>query len=391
MKKSSSKEAVAQRIGWELGLNRGLVLGVGAACVVLGAVAILLPSRLFGSLVWAVGLVLLGSGGIKAAQFLLGRDSATLRRRGWPMIAAQVALDVVMGMLLLTYRQQSIGVVTFALGLLFAVEGSLMLVMGLRTPTTRGRALLWINAAVSIGIAVVILLRLVDNPINWAGVFVGIKLLLFGATLLMIAARSPLPDDSLVYETALLNPEVAELYAVYFGTAFHLGVYVGDGMVVHYLDDNHVYHVTWEQFLEGRIPHHWTYPDLPEVPTETVVMTALSEVGKTYPYNLLTFNCEHFAIFCKSGGLTKTSKYAQIPAIAANVQRHPFLGMVAELNTRIVEWLAFQLGGPSGQRLSLAVRRIGSAVTAWLMTRGGLVDREETATTSSPTRSNASG
>jgi len=41
--------------------------------------------------------------------------------------------------------------------------------------------------------------------------------------------------------------------------------------------------------------------------------------------------------------------------------------VVAELNTRIVEWLAFHLGGPAGKWLFLAIRRIGSTVTRWLM------------------------
>ena len=96
-------------------------------------------------------------------------------------------------------------------------------------------------------------------------------------------------------------PQTGELYAVYFGTAFHLGVSIGNGEIVHYLNDNHVYRVTWEQFLEGRSPEHWTYPDLESIPVETVVRTALSEVGKTYEYSLLRFNCEHFAIYCKTG------------------------------------------------------------------------------------------
>jgi hypothetical protein len=63
----------------------------------------------------------------------------------------------------------------------------------------------------------------------------------------------------------------------------------------------------------------------------------------------------------------KTSKYAQVPASLENVRQHPWRGMVAELNTRAVEWLAFHLGGPSGKQLSLAIRRIGSTVTLWLM------------------------
>ena len=165
-------------------------------------------------------------------------------------------------------------------------------------------------------------------------------------------------------------PEVAECYAVYFGTAFHLGVFIGDGEVVHYLNDNHVYRTTWEKFLDGRIPEHWTYPDLEPVPDERVVETALSEVGKTYPYNLLTCNCEHFALFCKSGGKTRYSKYAQIAGGLATVRAHPVLGLVAELNTRFVEWLAFHFGGPAGKKLSLEIRRIGTAVTAWLLSSG---------------------
>jgi hypothetical protein len=162
---------------------------------------------------------------------------------------------------------------------------------------------------------------------------------------------------------------VGELYAVYFGAAFHLGVFVGDDHIVHYLDDNHVWHVTWEKFLDGRAPHHWSYPDLPEVPPETVVATALAEVGKTYTYSFMKFNCEHFAIFCKSGGTTQFSRFAQVPESLRTVSVHPVIGMIVEVNSRAVEWLAFHLGGPSGKQLSLAIRRLGAIVTTWLVTR----------------------
>jgi len=143
-------------------------------------------------------------------------------------------------------------------------------------------------------------------------------------------------------------------------------VFIGDGEVVHYLNDNHVYRVTWDQFLEGRVPQHWTYPDLEPVPVDAVRATALAEVGKTYTYNLLTFNCEHFAVFCKSGGKTYRSRYAQVAGGVVNVAKHPLIGVVAELNTRLIEWLAFHFGGPAGKRFSLAIRRFGAAVTNWL-------------------------
>ncbi len=49
---------------------------------------------------------------------------------------------------------------------------------------------------------------------------------------------------------------------------------------------------------------------------------------------------------------------------------HPLLGLVAELNTRAVEWLAFHYGGPTGKQLSLTIRRIGAVVTNWLIASG---------------------
>ena len=102
-----------------------------------------------------------------------------------------------------------------------------------------------------------------------------------------------------------------------------------------------------------------------------MVRTALSEVGKTYPYNLLRFNCENFAIFCK---ISRSNPFLEIRADCRRRERvatHPILGMVAELNTRFVEWLAFHFGGPAGKQLSLEIRRIGAAVTRWLVSQGG--------------------
>jgi uncharacterized membrane protein HdeD (DUF308 family) len=315
-------------------------------------------------------VLLFGSGAVKAVQLLIGRRSAAERLRSWPVIICQVALDFLMGALLLNYWRASVSLATTMFGLLFLCEGLLMIYMALRSPTPRSRLMLAVNGLVAGVIGVVIILSLVDDPIRWAGAFVGIKLLTFGGTLTWIAWKALKSDAALVYELEMPEPDTGELYAVYFGTAFHLGVYIGGGEIVHYLNDNYVYRVTWEKFLDGRTPEHWTYPDLDPVPADAVVRTALSEVGKTYPYNLLRFNCENFAIFCKSGGATYYSKYAQIAGGASGVVTHPILGMVAELNTRFFEWLAFHFGGPAGKRVSLAIRRLGAAVTRWLVSAG---------------------
>jgi uncharacterized membrane protein HdeD (DUF308 family) len=360
-----------QRVEQQFGLKRSVLLAVGVACLALGALAILLPVTLYRASIQFVGVLLLGSAAVKAGQLLLGRRSSAERRRGWPVIACQVAFDIGMGLLLLNHWRISVGVATSALGLLFLCEGLVLIYTALRSPTARSCGLLAASGLVTAGVGVVITARLVDDPLRWAGVFAGLKLLSFGAALTWIAWRALRSDSSLVYEAVVPTPEIGELYAVYFGTAFHLGVFIGDGEVVHYLNDNHVYKVTWERFLSGRVPEHWTYPDLAPLPAADVVRTALAEVGKTYPYSFLRFNCENFAVFCKSGGATYYSRYAQVASGLAGVTTRPVLGTVAELNTRLVEWLAFHFGGSAGKEISLTIRRLGATVTNWLVAPGG--------------------
>ncbi len=357
---------IGQRLEERFGVNRSLLLGVGLACVLLGIIAMALPLKLFGSLIRLLGVLLLIAAGVKAFQLLLGRRSADARRRGWPLIAFQVAVDAAMGLLLLNRWRFSAEVAAAALGLLFAIEGVVLVYVALRSPTATSRRWMTLCGLATAAAGLAILLRLVADPLAWAGVLVGLKLILFGVSLVWIALRAMKSDPALIYEAVMPEPERAELYAVYFGTAFHLGVYIGDGKVINYLDDDHVHEATWEEFLRGRTPQHWTYPDLPPRPAEEVVATAVSEVGKFYKYNLLKFNCENFAIFCKSGGRTDQSKYAQIAGGVLDVRSHPLLGTVAELNTRAVEWLAFHFGGPAGKSLSLTIRRVGAVVTTWL-------------------------
>jgi uncharacterized membrane protein HdeD (DUF308 family) len=361
--------------GWlekRFGVNRGLLFGIGAACVILGVIALALPSLLLEGLIGSVGIVLLISAAIKAVQLFLGRSSSVERKRSWPMIALQVLLDAGMGLWLLNSRSGiSVGLATTVLGILFAVEGCVLVYIALRSPTVRSRT--WITAcgAATVGIGIVVIFQLVPDTIRWIGIFVGLKSIFFGASLVWIAIRAMgNGNPPMIYNEELPDLQIGELYAIYFGTAFHLGVYIGDGEIVHFLDDSRVHRVTWEHFREGKIPHHWTYPDLPQVPVEEVIATAISEVGKTYKYQFLKFNCEHFAVYCKSGGKTNHSKYAQMAGSVQDVSAHPILGMIAEFNSRVFEFLAFHFGGPAGKRLSLSIRRVGSTLTTFIVALG---------------------
>jgi hypothetical protein len=133
--------------------------------------------------------------------------------------------------------------------------------MGTKATSARGRLMLWITAVVTGGIGLAVVFGLVGEPVRWAGVMVGLKLLGFGLTLVIIALTARMDADAVLLATGMPEPVTGELYSVYYGTAFHLGVYVGGGKIVHYLNDDHVYHVSWEEFLDGRMPQHWTYPD----------------------------------------------------------------------------------------------------------------------------------
>lgn len=354
------------------GRERATLFVVGGLCLVLGVVAIALPGWLLRSMVPLLGVLLIGSGLVRALQCVpgLGNRLRGARRRSVLLALGQVGLDLTAGLLLLNHHCVSVQLIAALVGVLFLAEALILAVLGLKAPSVRA-ALPMLGCALGTGaLGVAALLQWGRDPILWVSLLVGLKLLFFGAALVTIAWTVPRVHPELLYQSAELVPQVAEAYAVYFGTAFHLGVYIGHNEVVHYLNDNHVYRVSWEEFRKGRPPQHWTYPDLPPVAPEVVIATALAEVGKTYPYSLWKFNCENFAIYCKSGGLTKNSKFAQIGSGFESVELHPVLGMVAELNTRVCEWLAFQFGGGVGMRVSLAIRQLGATVNVWLLTRG---------------------
>ena len=370
MGQSTNISGLEQRIEQQFGLSRGILLAVGVACLLLGG-------TLRDAAVHTVRFILTTDRpvalGIRCVQGELNCCSACDRK---PPVSAVAGNRASGG----HRRGDGPGAAESLEGLGPAGDWCLRAALSARgtrsdghgaplADTAQPAAGVLVSGLVTLGISIVILLNLVADPLRWAGVFVGLKLLMFGATL--AGSRWALKVGLVAaLRSRCTRTRNGELYAVYFGTAFHLGVYIGNGEIVHYLNDNYVYRVTWEKFLENRIPQHWTYPDLPPVPVATVAETAISEVGKTYPYSLLRFNCENFAIFCKSGGTTRSSKYAQIASGVETVQAHPVIGLVAELNTLTVEWLAFHFGGPAGKQLSLAIRRIGAAVTNWLLDVG---------------------
>src|SRR4051812_15545142 len=135
MSESVNLAEIGQHLEQRFGVNRTLLMGVGLACVLLGVIAMVLPLRLFGSLIRLLGVLLLIAAAVKAFQILLGRRSAEDRRRGWPLIACEVTLDASMGLLLINHWRFSSHLAAAALGLLFTVEGFVLIYVALRSPS----------------------------------------------------------------------------------------------------------------------------------------------------------------------------------------------------------------------------------------------------------------
>jgi hypothetical protein len=95
----------------------------------------------------------------------------------------------------------------------------------------------------------------------------------------------------------------------------HHGIYVGEGLVVHYTGprkrDGTVRVDTLEVFARGHSIKVIRYPRA--FPGQVVVDRAYSRLGEA-EYNLIFENCEHFACWCKTG----KSKSQQVRTAAAS-------------------------------------------------------------------------
>lgn len=138
-------------------------------------------------------------------------------------------------------------------------------------------------------------------------------------------------------------------------TYSHHGIYCGDGSVVHYESSlwmklagtwreaviPRIAKVSLETFGLGAVPRVRYYPtsDDPEV----VVERAISRVGEA-DYHLLDNNCEHFAVWCKTGQPGSTQVEAHRQARRAVVK-----------------------GSPAGLFLLRSVRHVPAPYRGWAM------------------------
>ena len=362
--------SLEERLKTRLPAKRSMLYTIGALLIVAGIVALAAPLVLFDSVTTILGIVLVAAGLLKALQFLLGIRKRGVELRGFLLITGLVALDLVLGIALINYNETFSGIFKWLLFGWVAIDGILQLIIGLRAPQVTSR---W--TFITLGLVTLALAAAVPwTPLSLEqslGLYVAIRLAMFGGAMLIIASQAPAHDDP-IYRSGRpdeVEREPGQAYAGYFGAAYHLGIYVGNDEVIHYTDRNVVSRVTWEKFCKGRSTQRWDYPDVARAPLDVILQTAAAKVGEESKYDLFTNNCEHFVIYCISGGASRTSRFAQVDASVANLTSRPLLGPLLEVYARAIEKFAYDLGGMFGRKVALAVRRFTSVVTLWLVSR----------------------
>ncbi len=369
----SAKKSTTTALSSELVVirqHRTRLAVIGSLFVLAGILIVEAPFIFFDPLQILLSFGLIASGGLKLVQLFLGKSSKGYSLRGIVLILIHSFIDIGAGLIFLTNENISIGFVALILGILFTIDGAVQFVVAWRSRGIKSRFLFFLNACFTLFLGLSTIVLIPQLRVNGVIILLAARLISFGIMLLIMAYRSKnnsLPIIFTEIEPQVVKRKKGELYACYFGSGFHLGVYIGNNEVVHYRDDSIVHRTSWEEFLRGREPQHWVYPDIKAAPIDVVIKTAISQAGKTMKYNLISNNCEHFALYCKTGGKSRDSMYAQTNSALRNLKQRPYLAIFVEAYTRVGEWLAFHFGGTFGHKVSYKIRRLNSMVTAWML------------------------
>ena len=369
----SAKKSTTAALSSELVVirqHRTRLAVIGSLFVLAGILIVEAPFIFFDPLQILLSFGLITSGGLKLVQLFLGKSSKGYSLRGIVLILIHSFIDIGAGLIFLTNENISIGFVALILGILFTIDGAVQFVVAWRSRGIKSRFLFFLNACFTLFLGLSTIVLIPQLRVNGVIILLAARLISFGIMLLIMAYRSKnnsLPIIFTEIEPQVVKRKKGELYACYFGSGFHLGVYIGNNEVVHYRDDSIVHRTSWEEFLRGREPQHWVYPDIKAAPVDVVIKTAISQAGKKMKYNLISNNCEHFALYCKTGGKSRDSMYAQTNSALRNLKQRPYLAIFVEAYTRVGEWLAFHFGGTFGHKVSYKIRRLNSMVTAWML------------------------
>ncbi len=258
----------------------------------------------------------------------------------------RAVLDILLGFLLINYFNFSVDILSSILGFLFVVDGILQIIAGLTADSFKNRMTLFATGIIIVLLGLGAALQLADINLKIIGILIGIKLILYGVSVVITILNNKMRKKLLwrLVTTTNLPKILGGVYAAYFGGGFHTGIYVGNNQIVHFKANGKIIKTSWNEFFANMAPQMWEYPDIKKVPVKKIIEIALSHVNKKLPYRLFKNNCEHFVVYCLSGGKTTISQYSQYVSSLVNIKKRPFLGSFIEFYLRSIEWFIFKYG-----------------------------------------------
>ncbi|MBP9827492.1 hypothetical protein KBC99_03375, partial [Candidatus Saccharibacteria bacterium] len=277
--------------------QRRTLFGIGLFFLIVALATFRAPFLLLKPALWLIGIGFGFSALLKASQLSLGRHRSGLNLKSAVTIIIQMIIDIFLCVIFLSNNLFSYQAIAFLLGIFFFIDGGLQLIIAWRSPSIKGRTLYLINGLFTMLLGGLTFFFAVGAHIPWIAILVAIRFLSYGLVLITMALNGRQPKSPIIFtamDTSVYKRIPGQIYACYFGGAFHVGIYVGNDMVVHFRQDNYVHYTSWDVFLQGREPLRWEYPDVEPAPPKQIVAYAKKMAKKRILYNMFTYNCEHF-------------------------------------------------------------------------------------------------
>ena len=337
-----------------------------------GLATCIAPKWIATELVYIFAAILLSVGLIQALM-LIGFFQQQRRGRSSYLIATSAILHCSIAAALCYFRSVSVTAITLIFLTLISLESVLLLYFGARIVNAPARCWMILGGLLSLCVAAVSIFHF-GRPewATWIAYLLGAKLLSIAILLAYVGLLTSDEDIALAFSHNTLHrqaPVVGSIYAVFYGPAFHCGIAVEDQKVVDFLNDCKVRYITWEEFLLGRKAIALDHPDIVPGSAEEISQFATSLAGRTAPYDGLHFNCENFAILCRSLGKTHTSRFTQVLVGKEMLLQHPWLGSTLQALNRGLSWSLYGMGGPIGKKVAFFFVWLTNRVSDWLIVR----------------------
>lgn len=339
---------------------------------IVGFATCIAPSWIATEIVYLFAAILLSVGLIQALM-LIGLFQQQRRGRSSYLIVTSAVLHCIIAAALCYFRSFSVTAITLIFLTLISLESVLLLYFGTRIVNAPARCWMILGGLLSLCVATVSIFHF-GKPewAIWIAYLLGAKLLAIAVLLAYVGLLTSDEDIVLAFSHTAIHrqaPAVGSIYAVFYGPAFHCGIAVEDQKVVDFLNDCKVRYITWDEFLLGRKAIALDHPDIEPGSAEEISRFATSLAGRTAPYDGLHFNCENFAILCRSVGKTHTSRFTQVLVGKEMLLQHPWLGSTLQALNRGLSWSLYGLGGPVGKKVAFFFVWLTNRVSDWLIVR----------------------